>query len=121
MAVDTAGAEPMEIGTSHIGGHVVLIPKRALTVETCEQMENTVARFIEQHKTAFVIDLKSVPLVDSRGLESLLRLNEEIREMGGVLKIINVNALCRDILLCTRLANVFNVYQDLHAAIKSKP
>jgi anti-anti-sigma factor len=56
--------------------------------------------------------------LDSKALESLLYLHDRLKERGGMLKLANLNAVCRDILKVTRFINVFHVYQDVQEAIR---
>lgn len=66
-----------------------------------------------------VLDLQSVPLIDSAGLELLARQQDQFQRRGGGLKIAAANALCRDILRCTDLAKRFELYGDVKAAVRS--
>jgi hypothetical protein len=36
------------------------------------------------------------------------------------LKIVGLNTVCRDILIVTRLINVFNIYSDVPEAVRSR-
>ena len=58
--------------------------------------------------------------MDSEALEFLLRAHEDLKNLGGILKIVCLNSVCSDILLATRLSNVLNIYEDVHDAIRSR-
>ena len=73
-----------------------------------------------QNKPWIILDFKSVPFMDSRALEILLRINVTLKQRGSVLKIIGLSAVCRDILTATRLINVFHAYEYIHKAIRAK-
>jgi anti-anti-sigma factor len=130
MAESTAQIEPLTdqrlevnsnaVGKTKVGGRAVLSPKGSLTFETCEEFEVKFNEYLDQKKTEIILELKSVPILDSEALELLLRMQDELKARGGLLKIAGLNDICRDILVATRLINVFHVYEDLHAAMISR-
>jgi len=103
-----------------VGNHMVLSLKESFTWENCDHLEMTVSDLIDQNKSWIIIDFKSVPFIDSRALEILLRLNITLKQRGSLLKMIGLDSVCRDILMATRLINVFHVYEDIHQAIRAK-
>lgn len=108
------------IGTSKIGANTILTPRASLTFENCEECEALLKRLIEQNQTTIIIDCKSVEFLDSKALEMLTRVHEELKNHGGVLKIVNLNVICRKILIVTRLINIFHIYEDIPGAVRSK-
>jgi len=48
----------------------------------------------------------------------LVQVDEKLRERGGILKIIALNDVCKDIFIATRLISVFPVYENIHEAIR---
>ena len=109
---------PTRIGPAGAGSRAILAPKESLTYQNCEELEAVFNDSLNQHKTEIILDFKAVSFVDSEVLELLLRFHEEFKNRGGRFKIIGINTICRDILNATRLINVFNVYEDIHQAIK---
>ena len=109
-----------KISIAKVGHHMVLSLKASFTWENCEHFEMTVNDLIEQNKPWIIMDFKSIPFIDSRALEILLRLNATLKQRGSVLKMIGLGAVCRDILTATRLIHVFHVYEDIHKAIRAK-
>ena len=102
-----------------LGNRIVLTPKESLTYQNCKGLEATLSECTTRKKTEIILDLKAVSFLDSGTLELLLKTHEELEKEGGVLKIVGMNAVCRDILLATRLIHVFRVYADIPEAIKS--
>ncbi len=109
---------PTKIGPAGAGFRTILAPKESLTYQNCEELETMFKASLSQHKTEIILDCKSVSFMDSEALELLLRIHEELRNLGGRLKIIGLNAVCRDILSATRISSVINVYEDMHQALK---
>ena len=110
---------PQSIDAVKLGNRIVLTPKESLTYQNCIELEATLSEFITRKKTEVILDFKAVSFLDSETLELLVRTHEELEKEGGVLKIVGMNAVCRDILLATRLIHVFRVYADIPEAIKS--
>jgi len=112
---------PSKTGTARVSSKTIIAPKESLTYQNCEELEAMFNDSMDQNKTEIILDFKAVSFLDSEGLALLVRIHEELRNRGGILKIIGIDAVCRDILNATRLINVFQVYEDIHKAIKDVP
>jgi anti-anti-sigma factor len=66
-----------------------------------------------------VLDLHSIALVDSAGLELLLDVQEKCQRMGGALKLANAGALCREVLKATGVGARFEIFHDTGGAVRS--
>jgi len=66
-----------------------------------------------------VLDLASVPLMDSAALELLLDYQERVQHRGGALKLAGPNTTCRDILHLTGVDRHFEIFPDSVAAVGS--
>jgi anti-anti-sigma factor len=108
----------IELKPTGIGGRKILNPKTSITFKNREEIEAMIQDSIEGNKAEIILDCKSVPFMDSEALELIFRIHEELKARGGILKLVGLNAVCRDILLATRLINEFHVYNDIHEAIK---
>jgi anti-anti-sigma factor len=109
---------PPKSGT---GARTILTFKDPLTYQNHKELEAMVYKAISQHKMEVILDCKAVSFIDSVGLEMLIEIDQKLRTRGGVLKIIGLNELCKDILVATRLIGNFHVYEDIHVAIRSGP
>jgi anti-anti-sigma factor len=76
---------------------------------------------MEKNQTRILLDCKTTDFIDSKALELLIQLHEDLEKRGGILKITSLNPVCRDILLATRLINTLNVYDDIAEALRSNP
>lgn len=112
---------PSKIRTGRVSSRTIFAPRESLTYENCKELEAMFNESLDQHKTEIILDFKAVSFLDSEALELLVRIHEELKNRGGILKIIGIDAVCRDILNATRLINVFQVYEDIHKAIKDVP
>lgn len=84
-----------------------------------ETLKQNAEEMLSGGNLQLVVDLGSVPYIDSMGLEVLLDLNAKAGEMGGVFCLASPNELCRDILRATRLDNIIVVYPTLDEACRS--
>ncbi|MCK5507954.1 MAG: STAS domain-containing protein [Desulfobacterales bacterium] len=107
------------INATKIGQRTVLTPLGALTYKNCEELETVFNESANQQKTDIILDCKDVSYLDSKALELMVQMHEALKNQGSILQIISLNALCNDILLVTRLAHTFNVYKNIHEAIKN--
>lgn len=114
-----AEIKPAKAGEMRAGARTIMTPGESLTYQNRTEFEAMFNEAFNQHKTEIILDCKAVTFIDSESLEVLLQLEKELRKRGGNLKIIGLNAVCRDILIATRLINVFLVYEDIHEAIRS--
>ncbi|MEE8397565.1 MAG: STAS domain-containing protein [Desulfobacterales bacterium] len=121
MAVDRGNKDPASlVTTATVGKNTVLTLKEALTAENCATFEVVVNKAIEESPNDIVLDCKSVSFLDSKALELLIRIYEELRRRGSLLKLANLNPVCKDIFSATRLVNFFHLYEDIAEAVRSK-
>lgn len=66
-----------------------------------------------------VLDMRSTPLIDSNGLETLLDLRDRCNRLGGALVVARPNPLCSDILRINGIHQELNVFEDYMEAIGS--
>ena len=67
----------------------------------------------------FVLDAVEIAFVDSRGLECLVEVNEQLMKGGQSLKVCGANETIREILELTDLSSVFEHYADVGSAVRS--
>ena len=121
MANKVIEMNPSKSGMKKVGARTVLTPKESLTYQNCQEIEDNFNECIKQNKTVIILDCQALSFFDSEALELVVRMHDELKKRGGSLKLIGLNAVCRDILLATRLINVLHVYRDIHEAMKRGP
>ena len=67
----------------------------------------------------FVIDLEQTTFIDSKGLESLLWVQQQCDENLGQVRLCKPDETCRKILQVTRLDGRFDVFADVTEAVKT--
>ena len=67
----------------------------------------------------FVVDLQQTTFIDSKGLESLVWVQEQCDEQLGTVRLCNPDESCKKILQVTRLDSRFDVFADVAEAVKT--
>ena len=107
-----------KIPVTKIGFHTVLSLTEPITFLKCAELETGIKEITGKNQKSIIFDCKGVGFMDSAALEMLLRLQANFKEQGCILKLIGLNALCRDILTVTRLTNQIHVCADLKEATR---
>ncbi|MCC6682988.1 MAG: STAS domain-containing protein [Phycisphaeraceae bacterium] len=66
-----------------------------------------------------VLDVSAVPYADSRGLEAMLDVHDELIKAGQSLKLCSVNDTLREVLTLTELYQQFEHFEDPGSAVRS--
>ena len=66
-----------------------------------------------------MLNLESVPYIDSAGLGEVVRTHTTVSRQGGSLKLLNLTKRIEDLLSITKLLTVFDTYDSEAEAIKS--
>ena len=109
----------MKIEARLVGAVTVVKPDGPLVGADADQLK---AKLTELAKDTFgrvVLDISAVPYVDSRGLESLVDVAQELAQSGKALKLCAVNETVRQAIELTGLSPQFEHFQDTHAAVRS--
>ncbi len=109
----------MQIKEQTQGAVMVLEPDGALTVDDAEQFKGRLTEALAESSGRVVVDLSSVPFVDSRGLEVLVEANDALADGGRSLKLCGINETIREVLDLTGLANRFDHFDDTNSALRS--
>jgi anti-anti-sigma factor len=87
--------------------------------EACEGFRKQIEERLERKVRFFVIDLHQTTFLDSKGLESLVWVQEQCDERLGTVRLCNPDESCRKILQVTRLDSRFDVFADVAEAVKT--
>ncbi len=109
------------ITVTKVGSSSVLTPKGLLSYINHDELETVLNDYISHQKTQIILDCKAVSFIDSKVLELLAKTHEALSVQDRMLKIINMDEICRDILTITRLIKIFHVYKDINDALKNIP
>jgi len=90
-----------------------------VTVDDIEQFRKGAQQRLDQEVRDFVLDMEKVEFIDSKGLESVLWLQEAAAELLGQVRLVHVDQNLAKVLELTRLASRFECHGDVDEAIKS--
>ena len=73
----------------------------------------------DEGKTQILLNLAGVTHIDSTGLGELISSHITLRDKGGEIKLAHLTERLRELLVITKLLNVFDVYDDEPQALAS--
>lgn len=80
-----------------------------LTIRTAGSLVDTFDKLFHQDVTHFLVDLDKVSYLDSTGLSCLVRMNQQLEQVDGVLRVIGVTESAMEIFQATRLDQVLDL------------
>jgi anti-anti-sigma factor len=90
-----------------------------VTVDDIESFRAAAQKRLDQNVRDFVLDLESTQFIDSKGLETVLWLQEAAAELLGQVRLAHVDENVAKVLELTRLASRFECHRDVDEAIRS--
>src|ERR1041384_1974155 len=81
-------------------------------------LKDKVQSLLQQGKKNLLLDLGSVAYVDSGGLGQLVQCSATAQKNSGKLKLLNMTKRLSDLLVLTKLATIFDSYDNEEAALK---
>lgn len=89
------------------------------SADSVDLFRKSVETRLERKVRFFVIDLDKTTFIDSKGLETLLWVQEQCDEKFGQVRLCNPDETCRKILQITRLDGRFDIFSDVTEAVKT--
>ena len=109
------GLTPAEVSKNRVGSMTHLFPRGNLTEpEAHNALEKAVEEAIAEQELQLIIDMVSVALINSKGLETLFDLRQRLAKNGGWLKVTNAKPLIRDIFRITGLDQVIDIVNSFN-------
>ena len=90
-----------------------------IDAQNLEALQKVLDGCVRNGQPRIVLDLESVPLLDSVGLEFLLDTLDACTDRGGTLRIAAPNGLCRDIFKVTGVSEQFEFFENTLSALGS--
>lgn len=109
----------MQLKEQRHGAVTVLSPQGPLCMTDAETFETKALEAVDRTMGRVVVDMGASLYVDSRGLEALLAVTEQLSQSGRVLKLCGAVETVREILELTELSQMFEHYADVNAAVRS--
>lgn len=83
------------------------------------QLRDRLAELCQSGKVNIVLNLQHVSFIDSSGLGTLVFALTKLRKAGGKLALVNLNRSHLELLLLTKLATVFELFNSEQDAVNS--
>jgi anti-sigma B factor antagonist len=110
----------MEIVERTVNDVTVLDLKGKMTLgEGDELLKDKINSLLAAGKKKLLLNLESVPYIDSAGLGEVVRTYTTVSRQGGSLKLLNLTKRIEDLLSITKLLTVFDTYDNEADAVKS--
>jgi anti-sigma B factor antagonist len=109
----------MKITETRQGAVVVLKPEGPLIEADAAAAKGKLLNTMGASMGRFVVDLSAIPYVDSKGLEVLVEVTEELGRGGQALRLCCANKTVREVLELTDLASMFEHFEDTNTAVRS--
>lgn len=109
----------MDIEELKQGAVTVLRPKGALTEAEADAFASRIRHAIAATLGRVVLDAGAIPFVDSKGLETLVDIAEELGDSGLSLRLCGLNETLREVLDVTGTSSLFEHHEDATSAVRS--
>ncbi len=109
----------MQIEQQRQGAVTVVKPLGPLVGDDAEQLRGLVNEVMQASLGRFVLDASAVPFADSRGLEVLLEITEELASSGRALHLCGASETLREVLDLVELSSQFEHDADVNTAVRS--
>ena len=109
----------MRITEQRSGAVTVLKPEGPILEADAAAFKQKLMNTLGGSLGRFVVDMSAVPYVDSKGLEALVEVTEEMGRSGQALRLCSPNKTMREVLELTALASMFDHFEDTNTAVRS--
>lgn len=109
----------MNIQQQKYGAVTIVKPDGPLGDADAEQFKSFFLQVLKENLGRVVLDASGIPFVDSRGLEALVDVTNEMSRSGQWLKLCAVNRTVRQVLELTGLSSQFEHFEDPNSAVRS--
>ncbi len=109
----------MKVSVTREGSVTVVRPIGPLVVGELEDMDQLLLRLFNRWAKRVVVNCSDVAVIDSEGLELLVRHQRQYRSHGLCFKLCHVNETMTKVLDLTRLSGRFEIYPETVHAIRS--
>lgn len=109
----------MEIQQQSQGAVTVLKPMGPIVQADADQFKTTALGIATKSMGRVVIDASAMAFLDSRGIEVLADVTDEIAQSGRALKLCGANQTVQHVLELTGWSDAFEFYEDVNSGVRS--
>jgi len=97
---------------------ITFTKEKILEERDIQNLQESIMPVIEQSEQAqFILDFRNVQFLSSAVLGLLLRVSKKVYEKNSTLRMCSINPKIYEIFKITRLNKIFDIYDDLDAAL----
>ncbi|MEX1002787.1 MAG: STAS domain-containing protein [Crocinitomicaceae bacterium] len=101
----------------HLNCNEIILKGQALSSHEFKPLDEKVEELLKNGESNLIINLKEVKLLNSLGINALIKTFTKCRNQGGDLYIVNISDKISQVLLLTKLNTVLNIAPSLNDAI----
>lgn len=109
----------MTIQTQQYGAVTVVKPDGPLIGTDADKFKARLLEIAAETLGRVVLDISAVSYLDSRALESLVDVTQQLSASGCVLKLCAANETIRQVMMLTGVSSQFEHFEDANSAIRS--
>lgn len=109
----------MSFTIAKTGDVTVVEVEGQLIVGNRQELKQRVLEELDRNERRFLIDFAGTGYIDSSGLGVLVSLSKKIRELGGELRLANLNDDLRTLFELTKLDTLFQIADTRERALES--
>lgn len=109
----------MSLQISHHGNVVIVEVEGQLIVSNRQELKQRVLDEADSGGRKFLVDFARTGYIDSAGLGVLVSLSKRLRELGGDLRLANLNDDLQTLFELTKLDTLFQIADSRERALES--
>lgn len=104
---------------SHLNSVELGLSGSALSDADFEELYQHVSDLLENNQANLILNLAEVKVLNSLGINALIRIFTRCRNQGGDLYIVNISDKINQVLLLTKLNTVLNIAPSVEEAVNN--
>lgn len=100
-------------------GITLIVLRGEIGTETVNQFKDRIDQIVNEGQTKLIMDFGEVNYLNSMGLGVVAATLKKVKKAKGDLKLVNLSSTVAELFELTRLTKVFEIYDNLEAAIAS--
>jgi anti-anti-sigma factor len=108
----------VKVTEQRTGQTTILRPRGPVVGADAEHLGRQIAKTLQEHPGAVILDATLMPYLDSQALEVLVDVTERLIRTGAALRICGASDVVREVLDLTELASLFELFPDVETALE---
>ena len=95
---------------------IINLSGKGLAEEDFKPLTKTAMDLIQNHSPNLILNLQDMEIINSLGLNTLIKIFTKARNSGGEMYIVNISSKINQVLLLTKLNTVLNIAKSIDDA-----